>query len=142
MRPSRSSAGGAASSAARRRRRGDGRLDVPLLAHAASVAGLALPVRPPYPRDVNAEPWPPTSRSDRFDFIDRRVMAAVERVAASDPNPSDPFRGLYISDETALRLTQGDSGSSADERLADGDAARSGSTCSTPRCWPCARRRS
>jgi hypothetical protein len=52
-----------------------------------------------------------------FDFIDRRVMSAVERVAASDPNPGDPFRGLYISDETALRLTQGDSGSSADERL-------------------------
>jgi hypothetical protein len=54
-----------------------------------------------------------------FDFIDGRVMSAVERVAASDPNPSDPFRGLYISDETALRLTQGDSGSSADERLAE-----------------------
>src|SRR5215207_9589667 len=52
-----------------------------------------------------------------FDFIDGRVMSAVERVAASDPNPSDPFRGLYISDETALRLTQGDSGASADERL-------------------------
>jgi ATPase family protein associated with various cellular activities (AAA)/winged helix domain-containing protein len=52
-----------------------------------------------------------------FDFIDRRVMSAVERVAASDPNPSDPFRGLYISDETALRLTHGDSGASADERL-------------------------
>ena len=45
-------------------------------------------------------------------------MDAVERVAASDPNPSDPFRGLYISDETALRLTRGDSGSDADERLA------------------------
>ena len=45
-------------------------------------------------------------------------MDAVERVAASDPNPGDPFRGLYISDETALRLTRGDSGSDADERLA------------------------
>ena len=52
-----------------------------------------------------------------FDFVDRRVVAAVERVAATDPNPGDPFRGLYISDETALRLTQGDSSSSADERL-------------------------
>ena len=68
-----------------------------------------------------------------FDFIDRRVISAVERVAASDPNPSDPFRGLYISDETALRLTHGDSGSSADERLARA-RARSGSTCSTPPC--------
>jgi hypothetical protein len=57
----------------------------------------------------------PTSIS--FDFIDRRVMTAVERVAASDPNPGDPFRGLYISDEVALKLTRGDSASSADERL-------------------------
>ncbi|HET6550364.1 MAG TPA: AAA family ATPase, partial [Solirubrobacter sp.] len=31
--------------------------------------------------------------------------------------PGDPFRGLYISDEVALRLTQGDSGSDADDRL-------------------------
>ena len=52
-----------------------------------------------------------------FGFIDRRVMAAVERVAGSDPDPGDPFRGLYISDEVALRLTQGDSVSDADERL-------------------------
>ena len=54
-----------------------------------------------------------------FDFVDRRVMAAVERVAATDPNPGDPFRGLYISDETALRLTQGGSSSDADDRLRD-----------------------
>src|SRR4051812_28865334 len=52
-----------------------------------------------------------------FGFIDRRVMTAVERVAGSDPDPGDPFRGLYISDEVALRLTQGDSASDADERL-------------------------
>ena len=52
-----------------------------------------------------------------FGFIDRRVMAAVERVAGSDPDPGDPFRGLYISDEVALRLTRGDSASDADERL-------------------------
>ncbi len=75
-----------------------------------------------------------------FDYIDRRVMAAVERVAASDPNPGDPFRGLYISDETALRLTRGESATSADERLDDGDRARSGSICSTRPCWPSARR--
>ena len=53
-----------------------------------------------------------------FDFIDRRVMAAVERVASSDPNPADPFRGLYISDDRALELTKGDSVSDADDRLA------------------------
>src|SRR5437764_986243 len=50
-----------------------------------------------------------------FDFVDRRVMAAVQRVAASDPNPADPFRGLYISDETALQLTHGESASGADD---------------------------
>jgi hypothetical protein len=44
-------------------------------------------------------------------------MAAVERVAGTDPDPGDPFRGLYISDEVALRLTQGDSASDADGRL-------------------------
>ena len=53
-----------------------------------------------------------------FGFIDRRVMAAVERVAGSDPDPGDPFRGLYISDEVALRLTHGESPSDADERAA------------------------
>src|SRR3954453_9833587 len=53
-----------------------------------------------------------------FDFVDRRVMAAVQRVAANDPNPADPFRGLYISDETALQLTHGESASGADDRLA------------------------
>src|SRR5690242_14531911 len=44
-------------------------------------------------------------------------MAAVERVAGTDPDPGDPFRGLYISDEVALRLSHGESGSDADERL-------------------------
>ncbi len=53
-----------------------------------------------------------------FDFVDRRVMSAVQRVASSDPNPADPFRGLYISDETALQLSQGESASGADDRLA------------------------
>src|SRR3954453_1447579 len=52
-----------------------------------------------------------------FGFIDRRVMTAVERVAGTDPDPGDPFRGLYISDEVALRLTQGDSAPDADGRL-------------------------
>src|SRR3954454_2890253 len=52
-----------------------------------------------------------------FGFIDRRVMTAVERVAGTDPDPGDPFRGLYISDEVALRLTQGDSAADADDRL-------------------------
>ena len=62
-------------------------------------------------------------------------MAAVERVASSDPNPADPFRGLYISDDRALELSRGESVSDADDRLAHVSAARSGSTCSTPPCW-------
>ena len=66
---------------------------------------------------------PESLRSVSIDFIDRRVMSAVERVAASDPNPGDPFRGLYISDETALRLTREGSESSADERLDAATAA-------------------
>jgi hypothetical protein len=68
--------------------------------------------------DLSPDAADPATRAVGFDFIDRRIMAAVERVAASDPNPGDPFRGLYISDETALRLTQGESSSGADERLA------------------------
>jgi hypothetical protein len=59
----------------------------------------------------------PPAPAISFGFIDRRVMAAVERVAGTDPDPGDPFRGLYISDEVALRLTQGESVSDADERL-------------------------
>ena len=68
-------------------------------------------------------------------------MAAVERVASNDPNPADPFRGLYISDDLALELSRGESVSDADERLAHVTQG-SGSTCSTPPCWRSARRRS
>jgi ATPase family associated with various cellular activities (AAA)/Winged helix domain, variant len=66
---------------------------------------------------VSEQPGTDPQDAIGFDFVDRRVIAAVERVAATDPNPSDPFRGLYISDETALRLRQGESSSNADERL-------------------------
>src|SRR3954470_5643735 len=65
-------------------------------------------------------PWPTRSVAEiSFGFIDRRVMSAVERVAGSDPDPGDPFRGLYISDEVALRLTHAgdDEPSDADARL-------------------------
>ena len=33
-----------------------------------------------------------------------RVRATVQAVASADPNPSDPYRGLYVSDELAVRL--------------------------------------
>ncbi|MBO9533580.1 MAG: ATP-binding protein [Solirubrobacteraceae bacterium] len=36
--------------------------------------------------------------------VEARIQAAVRGVAASDPDPTDPFRGLYISDDLALQL--------------------------------------
>lgn len=41
-----------------------------------------------------------------FAVLAARVREAVEAVAATDPNPTDPFRGLYISDEGALGLAR------------------------------------
>jgi hypothetical protein len=72
---------------------------------------------------VTAGAQQPTTPAISFDFVDRRVMAAVQRVASNDPNPADPFRGLYISDETALQLSRGESASGADDRLAAVTAA-------------------
>jgi hypothetical protein len=61
---------------------------------------------------------PPDSRRDgfRFELLDRRIRGAVDAVAATDPNPTDPFRGLYISDERALSLARS-SGDALDDRL-------------------------
>jgi hypothetical protein len=50
-------------------------------------------------------------------FVHRRVAAAVEAVAATDPTPHDPLRGLYVSDEQALRLTAGAPVADLDGRL-------------------------
>jgi AAA+ superfamily predicted ATPase len=47
-----------------------------------------------------------------FTFIDARLHAAVRAVAATDGNPDDALRGLYISDEQALTLA-GDLGAQA-----------------------------
>lgn len=54
-----------------------------------------------------------------FGFLDARLRAAVEEAVQGDANPSDPLRGLYISDEQALSLAgeAGDTG--ADDRLAE-----------------------
>jgi hypothetical protein len=57
-----------------------------------------------------------------FAFLDARLKSAVEGVAANDPNPSDPFRGLYISDELALSLADGEPSAPVDERLAEATA--------------------
>ena len=61
-----------------------------------------------------------------FAFLDARLREAVQEAVSEDPNPADPLRGLYISDEQAVSLAaDGDSAGGADERLADA-AARLG----------------
>jgi ATPase family associated with various cellular activities (AAA) len=54
----------------------------------------------------------------RFDLIDARIRAAVESVAETDPHPTDPFRGLYISDDLAVSLSQLGPPGDVDARLA------------------------
>src|SRR4051794_5110553 len=67
-------------------------------------------------------PVPPSAepRAVTFAFLDARVRAAVEQAVEGDPNPADPLRGLYISDEKALELARQE-GPTIDDRL--GDAA-------------------
>jgi hypothetical protein len=58
-----------------------------------------------------------------FAFLDARVRTAVERAAAGDPNPGDPLRGLYISDDQALSLAADIDAQQADQRLTLAGAA-------------------
>jgi hypothetical protein len=39
--------------------------------------------------------------------VEHRVRGAVAHRRAGDPNPDDPFRGLYVNDETVDRLLSG-----------------------------------
>ena len=57
-----------------------------------------------------------------FAFLDARLRAHVERAAAGDPNPGDPLRGLYISDDQARALAADAKAEDADARLADAGA--------------------
>ncbi len=57
-----------------------------------------------------------------FAFLDARIRAHVEQAASGDPNPGDPLRGLYISDEQALALAADGGAENADARLADAAA--------------------
>jgi ATPase family associated with various cellular activities (AAA)/Winged helix domain, variant len=52
-----------------------------------------------------------------FEALDARIRAAVESVATTDPNPADPFRGLYISDELAVELAREGPGQDVDARI-------------------------
>ncbi len=54
-----------------------------------------------------------------FQYLADRIRDAVEQVAGHDPNPTDPFRGLYVSDELALSLAGTAAGTTFDDRLAD-----------------------
>ena len=40
----------------------------------------------------------------RLALVERRVRSVVDRRRADDPAPDDPFRGLYVNDETVDRL--------------------------------------
>ena len=53
-----------------------------------------------------------------FEALDARIRSAVESVAATDPNPADPFRGLYISDDLAVELASEGPGAELDDRIA------------------------
>ncbi len=44
---------------------------------------------------------------DRASLVEDRVRALVAERRADDPAPDDPFRGLYLSDETVDRLLDG-----------------------------------
>lgn len=61
----------------------------------------------------------------RFAAIEERIHAAVRKVAAQDPDPADPFRGLYVSDDLAQQLIDGGPRITAGDRL-DEAAARLG----------------
>lgn len=61
----------------------------------------------------------PPAAGLRFELLDARIRLAVESVAGTDPNPADPFRGLYISDDLALSLTRSTPTGELDDRLDD-----------------------
>jgi ATPase family associated with various cellular activities (AAA) len=53
----------------------------------------------------------------RFVDIDSRIRGAVDAVLATDVNPADPFRGLYISDDLARSLAHASPIDDVDDRL-------------------------
>jgi ATPase family associated with various cellular activities (AAA) len=59
-----------------------------------------------------------TRETVSFGALDARIRSAVESVASTDPNPADPFRGLYISDELAVELAGEGPGGELDDRIA------------------------
>ena len=45
-----------------------------------------------------------TCVEERLGILEQRVAAAVARFQANDPDPNDPFRGMYVTDEKARSL--------------------------------------
>ena len=64
----------------------------------------------------------PTVAPAVFTAVTERVRRAVGAVAATDPHPGDPFRGLYVSDEAAVALASGSPADGIDERIASAAA--------------------
>ncbi len=60
----------------------------------------------------------PADRPDGLARVEARVREAVESVAASDPNPTDPFRGLYVTDELAVAIARSGPSMDPEGRLA------------------------
>src|SRR3990172_12999485 len=71
-----------------------------------------MPMPPPM-----SSPAKPLAGVLGFERLDATVRAAVDAVASTDPNPADPFRGLYISDEVAVSLAQAGAAVGIDARL-------------------------
>jgi SpoVK/Ycf46/Vps4 family AAA+-type ATPase len=61
----------------------------------------------------------PIATTALFGAIDALIRDAVAAVAATDPNPTDPFRGLYISDDQAVALSNGRVQTDVDAALAE-----------------------
>lgn len=56
---------------------------------------------------------------DPFALAEDRIQAAVRKVAGTDPDPTDPFRGLYVSDDLAQVLADGGASITAGARLVE-----------------------
>jgi len=69
------------------------------------------------PSGPSVAPEPVRTAPSLFAELEALVRGAVEGVAASDPSPLDPFRGLYVSDEQALRLASEQETEGVDARL-------------------------
>jgi ATPase family associated with various cellular activities (AAA) len=69
-------------------------------------------------RRVTSVAAEPAVAAGLFVAVAERVHRAVAGIAATDPHPSDPFRGLYVSDEAALALASGTTADGFDERIA------------------------